>query len=67
MQDFEGKAKGELLRQFVTFFPQEEIKIPRLEKDSVSLIKVPFYPTFEILHLAVRTSGRLNVENRRPI
>ena len=21
MQDFEGKAKGELLRRFVTFFP----------------------------------------------
>ena len=26
MQDFEGRAKGELLRQFVTFFPQEEIE-----------------------------------------
>ena len=44
MQDFEGKAKVELLRWVVTFFLKEEIKIPRLEKDSVFSAKLTFHP-----------------------
>ena len=67
MQDFEGKAKGGLLRRTVTFLPQEEIKIPRLGKESVLPIKLHFHPSFEILHLAVGTSGRMNAENRGAI
>ena len=32
-----------------------------------SSIKIPFHSSFEILHLAVGTSGRMNAENRGPI
>ena len=67
MQDFKGRAKGGLLRRTVTFLPQEEIKIPRLGKESVLSIKLHFHPSFEILHLAVGTSGWMNAENRGPI
>ncbi len=64
MQDFEGRAKRELLWRVVTSFGRKTLIISRVGKDSVSPIKIPVHPSFEILHLAVRTSGRMNVENR---
>ena len=54
----------ELLWRVVTSFGRKTLIISRVGKDSVSPIKIPFHPSFEILHLAVRTSGRMNVENR---
>ena len=77
MQDFEGRTKVEFLRQAVTCFLQGEIKkacpfncpphksrhIFQLGKSSVSPIKIPSHPTFEIPHLFVWTPGRMNPEN----
>ena len=67
MQDFERGMKGGLHRKIAAFFLQEEIKISRLEKRLCFADKEPLSFRFEILHLAVGTSGRMNAENRRPI
>ena len=64
MQDFEGRAKGELLCRVVTFFPQEVIENLPAGKRFCFADKAPPSSRFEILHLAVRTSGRMNAENR---
>ena len=44
MQDFEGKAKVELLRWVVTFFLKEENAALDCEKDSVFSAKLTFHP-----------------------
>ena len=64
MQDFEGRAKRELLWRVVTFFLQEQINNFPAGKRFCFADKTPLSSRFEILHLAVRTSGRMNVENR---
>ena len=67
MQDFEGRAKWEFIWRVVTFFLQEDINNFPAGKRFCFADKEPLSFRFEILHLAVGTSGRMNAENRGPI
>ena len=66
-QDFEGRAKGELLCRAVAFFPREVIENFPDAKRFCFADKAPSHPVLKSCIWAVGTSGRMNAENRGPI